>query len=104
MPLVAGNNIKFHAFLLFNIRLIRTKNKRNMVRKIGSYKFSNEIDYNAAKDEIYYRMCSDYNNFNKIYFHENYDSDYLIDVYNECTDPCLVEQICLVCRGEPYNK
>ena len=75
-----------------------------MATKLGGYLFKRETDYDAAKDAIYKQMYSDYNNSDKIYFYGSYGSDYLIEIYSDCSDPRLAGQICGTYNGEPYNR
>lgn len=75
-----------------------------MATKLGGYLFKREADYQAAKDAIYNQMYSDYNDSDKIYFYGSYGSDYLIEIYSECSDPRLAGKICGTYNGDPYNR
>jgi hypothetical protein len=78
-----------------------------MATKLGGYLFKRESDYQAAKDALYNQMYSDYNNSDKIYFYGGYSyggGGYLIEIYDECSDPRLAGKICSTYNGEPYNR
>lgn len=75
-----------------------------MATKLGGYIFSNSDSYEAAKNSLCNQMSSDYYNSDKIYFYGSYGSDYLIEIYSECSDTQLVGQICRTFGGKPYNR
>jgi len=74
-----------------------------MATKLGSYIFSSEESYEAAKNSIRDQMYQDYNSSDKIYFYGRYGSDYLIEIYSDCSDSQLAGQICRTYGGKPYN-
>lgn len=75
-----------------------------MATRIGGYLFKREGDFEAAKGAIYNQIYEDYYDSNRISFYGSYGDGYLIEIYNECSNPKLVGQICSSYGGEPYNK
>jgi hypothetical protein len=75
-----------------------------MATKLGGYIFSNSDSYEAAKDSLYNQLYSDYRDSDKIYFYGSYGSDYLIEIYSDCSDAQLAGQICRTFGGKPYNR
>lgn len=75
-----------------------------MATKLAGYLFHSSDAYEAAKGSLYNQMYSDYSNSDKIYFYGSYGSDYLIEIYDECSDATLAGKICRANGGENYNR
>jgi hypothetical protein len=75
-----------------------------MATKLAGYLFHSDDAYEAAKGILYNQMYSDCNNPDKIYFYDNYGSDHLIEIYSECSDTALAEEICNANGGESYSR
>lgn len=82
-----------------------------MANKRSTYLFSNEGDFQRAKDHIYRMMHDDYDDPNKIYFYGYWGacSDlewpkcYRVDIYSNCTNPELAASIFREHRGRFYD-
>ena len=82
-----------------------------MATKRSTYLFSNEEDFNQAKDHLCRLMYEDYNDSDKIYFYGswgscyefNWDECYRIDIYSDCTNTELAASIFREHRGRFYD-
>lgn len=82
-----------------------------MATKRSTYLFSNEEDFNQAKDHLYRLMYDDYSDSDKIYFYGwwgscsefNWDECYRIDIYSDCTNPEFAASIFREHRGRFYD-
>ena len=71
--------------------------------KLAEYKFTNESEFDGAKERLYKEMYGDYNTSNKIEFYGFSGGEGYVRIYDECSDPALVGKICRTFGGVPYN-
>lgn len=82
-----------------------------MATKRSTYLFSNENDFNEAKDHIYRLMYNDYWDSCKIDFYGwwgscsqfDWPECYRIDIYDGCSDPEKAASIFREHRGRYYD-
>ena len=71
-----------------------------MSRKIGAFYFKNHEDYDRARDVIIREMILDFRNPNAIYCPTSgLFAKFEIHIYEECSNPTLVAQICRLNNG-----
>lgn len=71
-----------------------------MADRRSKYYFSNESDYEKAKNHIRELMYQDYWDSDKIYFEGYYGGEYLISIMTECSNPILAASLCEEHHGE----
>ena len=71
-----------------------------MARKLGSFYFKNHEGYDRARDVLLREMYHDFHNANAIYFlTSGLFAKWEIHIYEECSNPALVAQICRMNNG-----
>lgn len=67
-----------------------------MADKRSVYEFSNEQDFNDAKDAIYNHVYSCYSNSDKLYFNGWYGGNYRMTIYSDITQDELEQVVSII--------
>ncbi|MCL2072776.1 MAG: hypothetical protein FWH18_02550 [Marinilabiliaceae bacterium] len=71
-----------------------------MANRLACFSFSNEEKYEIAKKDLFDRFYSDYSSSDKIYFYGRYGDEYVLYIYDECSDIAAICNVCIAAGGK----
>ena len=71
-----------------------------MATRVACFSFSDEEKYELARKNLYDNLYQDYQNNSKIYFYGKYGDEYVLYIYDECSNLELACKYCIASGGD----